>query len=81
MGHHRTRRPPPRVPVIGGTCPTCGKVRYLSRKEARSAAIRQGKRMRTYPCGEYWHNTSWQPASRVAYYRERERPDDDQQVD
>jgi hypothetical protein len=42
----------------GGSCSTCGKLRYLSRAAAK-AAIRSfpGKptHMRAYACGNYWH--------------------------
>jgi hypothetical protein len=74
MSHQRIRRPKPRKPIIGGTCPDCGKTRFYSRREARQAANRLSKRARVYQCGEYWHWTSWQPAGRTTFYRERERP-------
>lgn len=39
-------------------CPTCGKVRYLSKAKAK-AAIRQHRhrdgRLNAYACGEFWH--------------------------
>jgi hypothetical protein len=42
-----------------GSCPDqdCGKLRYLSRKDARAAArlVDPGDRMSPYPCGSYWH--------------------------
>lgn len=50
------------VPYRGGDrCPTCGKVRYLTRKHARLVARRMkhrsGKdgRLNAYQCGNFWH--------------------------
>lgn len=72
----RTKKPPPRLPLTG-YCTPCGKVRYMSRADARRSAIKMPRRMRAYRCPEpgqaqFWHLTSWQPASRVAYYRDKE---------
>jgi predicted RNA-binding Zn-ribbon protein involved in translation (DUF1610 family) len=38
-------------------CPTCGKRRYLTRKEARQASRRwhRGDRLSPYRCGQFWH--------------------------
>jgi hypothetical protein len=43
--------------VNSGTCPECGKQRFLSRKGARDHAKRElrGIKFAVYPCGEYWH--------------------------
>lgn len=44
-----------------GRCPTCGKIRWLSRKDAKLAAKRtlsqqgRGKKLNAYACGDYWH--------------------------
>lgn len=41
-----------------GTCETCGKKRYLTRKEARAARrmLYPGEdKMTAYNCGDYWH--------------------------
>jgi hypothetical protein len=75
MTHRRSKKPPPRVPVTG-YCDDCGKLRYMSRAEARKAATRQSRRMRVYRCpdnDEFWHTTSWGPATRVEWYRERDQ--------
>jgi hypothetical protein len=75
MAHRRSKKPPPRVPVTG-YCDDCGKLRYMSRAEARKAAIRQSRRMRVYRCpgsDEFWHTTSWAPATKVEWYREQEQ--------
>lgn len=53
-----------------GTC-QCGKVRYITRKAARAAARKLSRRCRAYRCGDYWHLASYQPQSRVMWYRER----------
>lgn len=39
------------------SCPMCGKVRYLSRKQARDAArrLRGSGHLNAYRCGEFWH--------------------------
>lgn len=38
-------------------CPTCGKRRYLTRKQARQFArkLHPGERLSPYKCGDYWH--------------------------
>lgn len=44
--------------AAAGRCPTCGKLRYLSRKTAKQDANRYRKRtgrMDTYRCGDFWH--------------------------
>ena len=55
-------------------CPDCGKVCYLSRKDARRAATqvtgrRHGSKLRVYRCGRYWHLTS-QPTATLTAYRD-----------
>lgn len=57
-------------PEGASTCQECGKLCYRSRAEARRAAKRHGTNRRAYRCGAYWHLASYQPASRVAWYRE-----------
>lgn len=66
--------------LSGGRCETCGKVRYVSRKAAKKAASqiasqhrgRSGKKLRPYPCGDFWHLTS-QGTAKVTYFREHDR--------
>lgn len=45
--------------VMGGArCPDCGKVRFLSKADAKHAAKRvqhRDGRLNTYACGEFWH--------------------------
>lgn len=56
-------------------CPDCGKIRYLTRPDAKRAGRQYGKRMRAYRCpvsSEFWHLASFGPAGRVAFYREQE---------
>lgn len=38
-------------------CPSCGKVRYLDRAEARRAArgMFPAEALRAYRCGDFWH--------------------------
>lgn len=41
-----------------GTCPTCGKLRWLTRADAKRVSRRiKGRkgRLHAYQCGEYWH--------------------------
>lgn len=39
-----------------GTCPDCGKRRWLTRKDARKAMRRMhDKTLQVYQCGDYWH--------------------------
>jgi len=40
-----------------GNCPRCGKRRYITRKDAKTAykLFFPGRTMNTYQCGEYWH--------------------------
>lgn len=40
-----------------GVCPTCGKRRYPSRRDARKAArlAHPGDHLRAYLCGAFWH--------------------------
>jgi hypothetical protein len=66
-GRPETQRPP------AASCPVCGKVRYLSRADAKRAARRQGRRCRAYHCGDFWHLADYQPAAKVAFYREQEK--------
>lgn len=62
--------------LSGARCPDCGKVRYVSRRAARKAASQlpqsQGRRMRAYKCGEFWHLTS-QGTAKVTYFRDQDR--------
>ena len=55
-------------------CPECGKMRYLTRGEAKTAAkqllARYGERMRPYRCGDYWHLTK-QTGMEAVKYREQ----------
>lgn len=41
----------------GSRCPTCGKLRYPSRKDARRAASRipRDGRLAAYECDGWWH--------------------------
>jgi len=43
--------------VLGiGLCPACGKVRYISRRDARHRRRQLGgKGLRPYRCHGYWH--------------------------
>lgn len=82
MTPKRTKKPQPRLPLTG-YCPECDKIRYMTRAEARQAADRIGKRMRPYRCPDndlFWHLASWQPQSRVAWYRDKETPDANRQT-
>ena len=67
--HLRKENPDPSY----GECPDCGKVRYLSRRDARRAVARMkgngGKARHAYRCGDYWHLTS-RPAVVVTAYRD-----------
>ena len=56
---------------LASVCPDCGKVRYLSRADAKRAARAKSQRARAYRCGQFWHLTHFGPASKVAYYREQ----------
>ena len=40
-----------------GTCPTCGKQMFTSRKKAKAYchAWRPSERYSVYQCGDYWH--------------------------
>lgn len=41
-----------------GQCPTCGKVRYLTKAAAKRAIARhehRDGRLNAYRCGEFWH--------------------------
>lgn len=41
--------------TVGG-CPTCGKLRYPTRSEARKAGRQAGhRRVNAYQCGQWWH--------------------------
>lgn len=44
-------------PVFVGTCPTCGKRSFRSRKDARRAgrAAHPGAHLSEYRCGDDWH--------------------------
>ncbi|HUY50826.1 MAG TPA: hypothetical protein VMV92_34820 [Streptosporangiaceae bacterium] len=67
-GHPAKRRAPGGGinPVVNsarlrhGRCPECGKCRYPRRADARKAAriVSPGRRLRVYPCGDYWHLVS-----------------------
>ena len=47
----------PRVDIPVGTCLTCGKKCYLTRKAARRDARRilPAEHLNAYQCGRYWH--------------------------
>jgi hypothetical protein len=60
----RTRLGAPKTGTV--RCPPpCGKVRFLSRKQARGAARNfhcESQRVRVYECGQwpgFWHLTTW----------------------
>lgn len=40
-----------------GTCPTCGKVAYPTRKRAKEVAkkVYPGYHLSPYQCGDFWH--------------------------
>ena len=79
MAHRRTKKPQPRLPLTG-YCQPCDKIRYMTRADARKAARAQGQRMRVYRCPDddtFWHKASWQPQSRVAYYRDQEAQEEE----
>ena len=40
-----------------GSCPECGKVRYLSRKDAKHIArtLNRDQDVNVYRCGDFWH--------------------------
>lgn len=38
-----------------GTCPSCGKRRYVSKRAAKAVIRQYRDRMNAYRCGEYWH--------------------------
>ena len=55
-----------------GSCPACGKIRFESRRDAKADAARQAgvggpQQLRAYQCGDYWHLTSQDAATRTAY--------------
>lgn len=43
-----------RAPFIG-TCPTCGKRCFVTRRTAKTEARRLGGHMHVYRCGDWWH--------------------------
>ena len=53
-----TNLPPRRTQI--GTCPSCGKYNYASRRDAKRAgrAFHPAGLMRAYRCGQFWHVTS-----------------------
>ncbi|SES04265.1 hypothetical protein [Streptomyces qinglanensis] len=57
---HLNASPPHIAPehLALGTCPTCGRKSYLTRREARRAAraIHPHTALRAYKCGDHWHN-------------------------
>lgn len=53
------------------SCPDCGKVRYLTRADAKRSARRQSRRMRAYRCGQFWHLATFGAYQRVVFYREK----------
>ncbi len=68
----------PRIETSTGSCPDCGKQRYISKAAAKTIArqmeARHGDRLqRPYKCGDYWHLTS---ASRATMIRYREQAHD-----
>ncbi|HWM96706.1 MAG TPA: hypothetical protein VNO54_06580 [Streptosporangiaceae bacterium] len=54
-----------------GTCPECGKHCYPTRAEAKRAARQKAQRRKTnaYRCGDFWHLTSQDYATKV-WHRE-----------
>lgn len=62
------------APRWAATCPVCGKRCYRSRADARRAIARlrslAGTRFRAYQCRDAWHVATWQPAGKVAWYRD-----------
>lgn len=56
-----------------GTCPDCGKQRYLDRDAARAYGRREfpDSIIRAYRCGRYWHFTT-QPTGRWTRHRDRD---------
>jgi hypothetical protein len=40
-----------------GRCPECGKIRYLSRKDAKHIArtLNRDHEVNIYRCGDFWH--------------------------
>lgn len=72
MSRIRSARPKP-DDTPSSICPSCGKIRYLSKSDAKKSTRRQGRqRSRYYQCGDYWHATHWAPADHVRWYRERQ---------
>lgn len=71
MAHKRKPRPPggsDRPGVITARCPACGKIRYLSRKDARvQRKLWPGVRLHAYRCGDFWHVTTEDSATTAAY--------------
>ena len=54
------------------SCPACGKKCFESRRDAKADAARQAgeggpRGLRPYRCGDYWHLTSQDTATRTAY--------------
>lgn len=46
------------APPSGGSCPTCGKRRYITKADAKRAIRRfEGRegRLNAYRCGDAWH--------------------------
>ncbi len=80
MGKHQEYRGRERARVVIDnplvpqySCPACGKVAYLSRRDAKVSAKQkhQGNRVRVYPCryasAEYWHITTMGAYATAAY--------------
>ncbi len=73
MSRIRAARPKP-DDLPASVCPSCGKLSYLSKADAKRAKRKQGhQKSRYYRCGGEgpWHATHWAPASAVTWYRER----------
>lgn len=61
-----------------GTCPDCGKLRFLTRKSAR-AHLRKRKykeHVSVYPCGEFYHFGHTPYVIRKGYVDRREWTDE-----
>lgn len=55
---HKARPKSGKVVNGGPRCPDCGKVRFLNRAGARTAAKQMRSRigrLNAYKCGEFWH--------------------------
>lgn len=55
MSRHSARRPAVPRNLHVGRCPTCGKRRYVDKRDAKIAARGFDRTLRPYRCGEFWH--------------------------